>query len=89
MSGSLVAKYHRIGVGFDYFIANLETAFMTGECNTRGQGIILRMKRENIEKLTQYGMNMFNLANNHSNDCGVENIAGMHTWLRENGIPTF
>lgn len=71
-------KYNRIGIGFDYFVANLEATFDTNTCENKRQGIILRMKKDNLHKLTDIGISMFNLANNHSDDCGEENFANMH-----------
>lgn len=32
---------------------------------------------------------MFNLANNHSDDCGEENFSNMHEWMRSQRIPAF
>lgn len=85
----LQEKYNRIGTGFDYFIANLETTFDTPECDTNGQGIILRMQKENLNKIREIGINMFNLANNHSDDCGEQNFASMQDWMQSQRIPAF
>lgn len=89
MNFSLQQKYNRIGIGFDYFVANLETTFDTSECDTKGQGIILRMQKENLRKIRDIGINMFNLANNHSDDCGEQNFASMHDWMQLQHIPAF
>ena len=32
---------------------------------------------------------MFNLANNHSDDCGGQNFSEMHTWMKNQWIPAF
>lgn len=85
----LASKYNRIGIWFDYFVANLEATFDTEDCNTRGQGIILRMDRDNLKKLSNIGINMFNIANNHSDDCGEENFADMHRWFTSQQIDAF
>jgi hypothetical protein len=85
----LTKKYNRAGVGFDYFVANLEATFDTDKCDNKWQGIILRMKKENLKKLSDIGINMFNLANNHSDDCGEENFSNMQEWMRRQGIPAF
>lgn len=42
---------------------------------------MLRMQPESIKKLTAIGINMFNLANNHTDDCGHENQIAMHNWF--------
>ena len=82
-------KYNRIGTGFDYFIANLETTFDTSECDTNGQGIILRMQKENLNKIRDIGINMFNLANNHSDDCGEQSFVSMQDWMQSQHISAF
>ena len=85
----LSLKYNRIWVGFDFFVANLEATFDTDTCDNKWQGIILRMKRESIDKIRSIGINMFNLANNHSDDCGGQNFSEMHTWMKNQWIPAF
>ncbi len=60
-----------------------------GKCEISGSGIILHMKKENIKKLLDIGINMFNLANNHSDDCGETNYASIQDALRSEHIPAF
>lgn len=47
------------------------------------------MKRENLQKIRDIGINMFNLANNHSDDCGEANFASMQDWMLAQHIPAF
>lgn len=85
----LKEKYNRIGIGFDYFVANLEATFDTDQCDTKWQGIILRMKKENLQKIMDIWINMFNIANNHSDDCGEASFASMQDWMWSQHVPAF
>lgn len=47
------------------------------------------MQKENLKKIRDIGINMFNLANNHSDDCGEQNFASMQDWMQSQRIPAF
>ncbi len=69
----------------DFVYANLETALDHG-CQPLAKKEVFRMPVELIGGLSGSGINIYNLANDHSLDCGRESLIQMMSWLSASGF---
>src|SRR5690606_12711614 len=58
----------------DYTVANLESPFLTSGASTQSGSLVLRGYPEGIVNLTDAGIDLVSLANNHITDMGVEGL---------------
>ncbi|MCT4617719.1 MAG: CapA family protein [Candidatus Gracilibacteria bacterium] len=71
INNDLEENIHRRLYGFDIVGLNLETAVSSKqECQKSGKAIVLKTLPKYLDLFKKVGFNYFNLANNHSFDCG-------------------
>jgi len=90
IKNNLEEKIHRRLYGFDIVWLNLETAVASKtECQKSSKSIVLKTLPKFLNNFKEVGFNYYNIANNHSFDCGRSWFNATKKHLESNNLNYF